>query len=345
MKVVIASHDFFPAIGGVSTTVAIFAQGFVAAGHEVTVATLRDGPTEGYGFTVVRRPGPAALFRLYREADILILTNLAIRLLYPLLFIRRLFALQHHSESAFGLSRSPLSTDILRRAVLPRARHFMTSAYVGRRSGYAKYAVTHPFADPKHITQDVIAPITQRRGLLFVGRVEPEKGVLYLLDQWPRIRAALGVQELRIVGGGSLSGEIERRIGSGEVQDVTFTGPLERDATAREMGQAAYLVVPSFWAEPFGAVALEGIAAGAIVILTDRGGLPETTGSLGHFFDPDRQDSLDSALASARAAFEAQAASPDERARYMEAVRTHVDMFSPGSVVQKTVNVMTQEMR
>ena len=62
MKVVIAAYTFLPVVGGVSTTIAILARAFADAGNEVTVVTLSDGPTEGYGYEVIRCPGPPAFF-------------------------------------------------------------------------------------------------------------------------------------------------------------------------------------------------------------------------------------------------------------------------------------------
>ncbi|KAA2261219.1 glycosyltransferase family 4 protein, partial [Staphylococcus sp. 7716] len=88
------------------------------------------------------------------------------------------------------------------------------------------------------------------------------------------------VSQLTIVGDGSLRQEVDRRIENGELSDVACLGPLSFADTAAEMGRAAYVLVPSLWEEPFGAVALEGVASGAITLLTDRGGLPETTGDL-----------------------------------------------------------------
>ena len=41
------------------------------------------------------------------------------------------------------------------------------------------------------------------------------------------------------------------------------------------------MAVPSRWAEPFGIVALEGIACGCVVVGTNLGGLPEAIGPCG----------------------------------------------------------------
>ena len=44
------------------------------------------------------------------------------------------------------------------------------------------------------------------------------------------------------------------------------------------------VVVPSLWAEPFGMVALEGLASGCVIIGSDQGGLPEAIGPCGLTF-------------------------------------------------------------
>lgn len=46
------------------------------------------------------------------------------------------------------------------------------------------------------------------------------------------------------------------------------------------------LVVPSVWPEPFGLTALEGMAAGAAVVASDVGGLPEAVGAAGLLVPP-----------------------------------------------------------
>jgi glycosyltransferase involved in cell wall biosynthesis len=345
MKIVIATYGFLPDIGGVSTNVSILAKGFVDAGHDVTVVTSARGPKTGFEYTVVRNAGPFQLYRLYADADILILSNLAIKLIYPLLLLRRKYALRHHSESAFRLSCSPLSLDMLRRHVRDRATHFMTSAYVGRRSGFKDWTVTHPFANPKHITEDVVRPAAERRDAVFVGRLEIEKGVLYLLDRLAEIRGTLGIEELRFIGDGSLRGEVERRISTGQAKGARYLGRLPLDQTAREMGQAAYALVPSLWEEPFGAVALEATAAGALVVLSNRGGLPETTGQVGFLFDPDDAQSWHRALADARRKHELHIASPEQWLNYRAAVTEHTAAYSPEAVVHKIISAMTDELK
>src|SRR4029077_16230079 len=106
MKVLIYTRGFAPQIGGTETHVMLLAQGlaeFAAApgkAIDVTVATRTPaGAAEDAAlpFRVVRRPGPAALLRLIREADIVHLAGPAFLPLLLGLVMRKRVALEHHS--------------------------------------------------------------------------------------------------------------------------------------------------------------------------------------------------------------------------------------------------------
>lgn len=334
MKVCISTYTFLPDIGGVATTESILASAFAEAGHDVTVVTTSEGPSEGYGYRVVRNPGPFAMARLYAGADILILSNLSVRLFYPLLVMPRRFGLRHHSESAAHLSHSPV--DRLRRRVMKRAVNFATSSFIGEKIGVPHHVV-HPFANPEHITPDLLQPQPERRGAVFVGRLEEEKGILYLLERWQKVKDRLGIDELRVVGDGACRDEIVSSIERGALPGVTYLGRLSLADTAAEMGRAAYSFIPSLWEEPFGAVATESLAAGAVVILSDRGGLPEAAGSLGFSFDPSREEEFDAALERACAFRDRLLASPEAQQDYAAACNKHLAQFDPQGAVKKIV--------
>ena len=57
------------------------------------------------------------------------------------------------------------------------------------------------------------------------------------------------------------------------------------------------LVVPSRWPEPFALTVLEGMAAGAAVIASNIGGIPEACGGAGVLVQPNDPESLAEALA------------------------------------------------
>ncbi len=117
-------------------------------------------------------------------------------------------------------------------------------------------------------------PDVERAGnrLLYVGRLDREKGVHVLIDAMAKLRDP-GLS-IRIVGAGPEREALET-IARDRQLTVEFAGGLPPVDVAREMAQASVLVVPSVYAEPLGLVALEGMATGALVIASRAGGLAE----------------------------------------------------------------------
>ncbi len=118
-----------------------------------------------------------------------------------------------------------------------------------------------------------------KKMVLFVGRIEPLKGVEVLLAA----AAQLGGEsdfELFIVGGdGTASAEMRRLQGLaselGLIDRVSFLGPVDHDKLPLFYNAADICVVPSYY-ESFGLVALEAMACGTPVVASRVGGLTVT---------------------------------------------------------------------
>ena len=112
-----------------------------------------------------------------------------------------------------------------------------------------------------------------RGRLLYVGRLDPRKGIETLL----RAVALLSATTLEVVGHSdddyratlaTLAAEL------GVVERVTF-GAIPRDQLAAKYRAADVFVFPSEWTEPFGLVPVEAMACGTPVIATCTGGSAE----------------------------------------------------------------------
>jgi glycosyltransferase involved in cell wall biosynthesis len=106
--------------------------------------------------------------------------------------------------------------------------------------------------------------------VLYVGRLEREKGIHTLLEAW---RQSAPRWRLKVVGEGSLAplvADAARHDAS-----IEWHGRRSPDDVAAMMGEAALLVAPSEWHEPFGLVVIEAFARGTPVLASDVGGLPE----------------------------------------------------------------------
>jgi glycosyltransferase involved in cell wall biosynthesis len=112
------------------------------------------------------------------------------------------------------------------------------------------------------------------RIVFFVGRMVREKGAHILIEALPKVRAQYHDAKLLIVGGGyreHLAALAERL---GAARHVYFTGFVSDDELLRIYRVSDVACYPSLY-EPFGIVALEAMAAGVPVVVTDAGGLPE----------------------------------------------------------------------
>jgi D-inositol-3-phosphate glycosyltransferase len=107
--------------------------------------------------------------------------------------------------------------------------------------------------------------------VLFVGRLEREKGVLDALSVFRELAATVpGVRGV-VVGGGSLEAEVQRAAAASGGR-LEYLGSLDRAALQREYARAAVVVMPSRF-EGLGMVALEAQSAGTPVAGYDVDGL------------------------------------------------------------------------
>jgi glycosyltransferase involved in cell wall biosynthesis len=138
------------------------------------------------------------------------------------------------------------------------------------------------------------------RDLLFVGRLQPEKGVVHLLDAMPLILRSAPDVRLTIVGGGALAGDLKTRAGHlGLNQSVTFLDHVPREALGRFYASSTACVLPSIWSENSPLVAYECMSAGLPMIASRIGGIPELVveGEAGYTFRPrDHEDLARSVL-------------------------------------------------
>lgn len=119
-----------------------------------------------------------------------------------------------------------------------------------------------------------------KKCLLFIGRIEEKKGLLYLLEAMPRILKKHPDVVLKIIGTGTLKDKMEdlsRRLNlEGSVE---FLGAVDHDQIPRYFEEVMVFVVPSVDLdediEGLPTVIPETIAATVPVIATDAGGITD----------------------------------------------------------------------
>lgn len=122
--------------------------------------------------------------------------------------------------------------------------------------------------------------------LLFVGRIDPIKGIDFLIDGYAGLRArwtGAGLPRLIIVGGELRDGEPgpelarvrDRAVALGVADGLIFRGPQPHETLPRYYAATDFTVVPSRY-ESFGLVAIESMACGTPVVASRVGGLAHT---------------------------------------------------------------------
>ncbi|MFV8316690.1 glycosyltransferase family 4 protein [Mycobacterium sp. 23] len=131
-------------------------------------------------------------------------------------------------------------------------------------------------------------PRTGPAELLYVGRLEYEKGVHDAIAALPRIRRAHPGTTLTIAGDGTQQDWLVEQARKHKVRKATrFVGHLHHDELLAALHRADAAVLPSHY-EPFGLAALEAAAAGIPLVTSNTGGLGEAVidGVTGMSFTP-----------------------------------------------------------
>lgn len=116
------------------------------------------------------------------------------------------------------------------------------------------------------------------RGVLFAGRLGPEKGIALLADAWSGLPEN-AVGRLTIAGDGPERG-LAIALASRRA-DVEYLGPVAPERVAELIRASAFVVVPSQWQEICPLIVVESLSHGRPVLATDRGGLPSLVGADG----------------------------------------------------------------
>lgn len=184
--------------------------------------------------------------------------------------------------------------------------------------------------------------------ILYVGRQTPNKGVLEYAQALETVLPAFPAWQGVIVGGrrhevSEVLSDYEQAV-KGVMDNIgeraLMCGFLPHEETMACFRDAAIVVVPSLWDEPYGRTALEAMAHGCAVVTSGRGGLAEIVGDAGILVKDVTPESLASAIAGLienpellselqnRAVIRAQDFSITTCARRFDAVRERAIQFS-----------------
>jgi glycogen synthase len=337
LKILVSSHAFSPSIGGIESVSALLAEEFSRLGHSVTVVTQTpSGVREKFSCSIVRAPSISELFGLVRWCDVFWQNNLSLRTIWPALCLQKPVVITHQGSYC----RRPAGLDLMQRAkhaVVNRNTSVAMSQFVASCFTTRSIIIPNPY-DARVFTISSAAP--ERNGdLAFVGRIVSEKGLDLLLESLAQLGSKGLHPRLTIVGSGPELAAMQQRAKElGCYEQVVFTGAKRGVDLAEILRRHRILVVPSRYDEPFGVVALEGIACGCVVVGSSGGGLPEAIGPCGITFPNGDTAALARAL-------EKLLIEPNECERLAANAPQHLAGFQPELIAKRYLDLFQSELQ
>lgn len=286
MKILLLSRFFYPNLGGSETNAEILAREFVNLGHEVTLVThtsevLKDTGARIFPFQVIRRPSAARLVWLMQWCDVCLQNGIMLKQAWAILLtrtpwvIRHQTWIQHPGQQASWLTRLKLS-------MVKFATSITISQSIADHLNYPSTIIPNPYRDSLF---RCLGDIPRSKELVFLGRLVSDKGVDLLLNAMANLKKNDLHPHLTVIGSGEAKAALRQQAKELQIDgQATFVGSKEGDELVQLLNAHQILVVPSRWYEPFGVVALEGIACGCVVVGSSEGGLKDAIGDCGMTF-------------------------------------------------------------
>jgi glycosyltransferase involved in cell wall biosynthesis len=335
MKILLLSHKFYPNIGGIETISEILASAIFASGYEIHVLTWsKDSEPNKFPFDVIRNPNLVRLFQEHAWADIILENNPAFQLSWPRLFFGRpmVVGLQTWLSGSNGNIRWK---DRLKKSLLKNAVSVIAcSNAIRTRSSSAAIVINNPYNENifKRITD-----IPKTFDFVFLGRLVSDKGADMAIQAFHNVFSAAKENvhlSLTIIGDGPELEFLKQLVDEFKIEkNVKFMGNLKGYELAACLNQHKYLLVPSIWEEPFGIVALEGMACGCIPIVSDGGGLPDAVGNAGLIF---RRGDVDDLVNTINRVLESEAL----QTQLLNAAQIHLKLHYTDVIAKKYLDVI-----
>ena len=296
MKIGLVTPYVYPLPGGVNDHVGHLYEALRARGHDVRILTASHGLQRssegdviriGKGFSVPANGsmGTLTVSPRYRSQIQAVLDREQFDLLHfhePFVPLLALFTLREsrsvniatfHAYAGYapgyqlgGKMLGPVARNLHGRiAVSAAARHFADRYLPG------DYKVIPNGVDLLRFAHAVPVARWQdgRPNILFVGRLEPRKGLLPLLKAYRILRKSGCDCRLLVVGSGPQEREARRYVMTRRLPDVEFLGRVSDGDKVQLFKTADVYASPATGRESFGIVLLEAMASGTAIVCSD----------------------------------------------------------------------------
>jgi len=261
----------------------MLAKEFHLNGQLVVVATHteNDETEANFPYQVYRKPSVGTLINLIKWCDIFFQPNISLKGIWPLFFYKRLYVVSHQTHN-YNSDGSITLAGRIKQFVSRFAVNICCSSYI------AQLLPSSTTVIPNCYDVDIFKNLhkVRNKDLIFVGRLVSDKGCDLIIKALADLKNKKIQPNLTIVGLGPEESALKLLVDHYDLKkQVVFAGAKRGLELAGLINEHKIMIVPSIWEEPFGIVALEGLACGCKMIVADVGGLPEAIGKYGELFE------------------------------------------------------------
>lgn len=304
MNILIYSGAFWPLVGGIESVSETLAEGFMARGHQITVATATPAEQErSWSYPVVRNPGRTELLQLVKQANIVVSNGASLVPVLPCLLSRTPLVWIHQGYQVISIDGLGWSGDeptplaplasvkfwagkrgtayALREGIKLYLRLFTARVLVYNvtcsKWMYERLGLKDPsIAIPNPINRELFMTCgdlscEKEYDYVFLGRLVSEKGVGTFLQALNLLKSRDADVQTLVIGDGPERKKLEE-FALSQGLNITFAGSVTGQDLVELIARSRVGVMPSIWEEAFGNVALELFAAGLPVVISKRSG-------------------------------------------------------------------------
>ncbi|MBS1641204.1 MAG: glycosyltransferase family 4 protein [Bacteroidetes bacterium] len=285
MNIVIYSSTFYPNVGGLENIMEGLADEW-SLSNTITVFTkTKNINADNKTYPIIRKTQLLALYKKVKKADVFVEANISLKTCLVGLLCKKKWVVIHH----LPYNHQNTISGKLKNQLTKICYNISVSNYVAS-TLKDKSIIINNFYNTNFRRID---SIEKKKDFVFLGRLVSDKGADIAINAFAEIIKKGFNSTLTIIGDGPEKQSLLAIVDKEKINNnVFFEGTLTGEILVKKLNEHKIMIIPSRWQEPFGLIALEGLACGCIIIAVNSGGLTEAAKEFGNYFSIDDENNL-----------------------------------------------------